>query len=119
MRKVFRRCFLVNFAVDLETMRREIPAPIKPDVHNGEAYVSVVIAEMEKMRSAILPRAFGVTYTQVVFGRDTHGRTSRVRIDRGAWEVAVVDDCRAEYTFMKSPQPFANAEARLDSVFYV
>jgi uncharacterized protein YqjF (DUF2071 family) len=218
MRTVFRRCFLANFAVDPETMRSAIPAPIEPDLHNGKAYVSVVIAEMEKMRPAFLPRVFGVTYTQVVyravvrcagergvyflhsdadnrlmcafgnlltffrfhpadvnwrdeagrvlfdlvstaknadihaaydvagathalpnssrfgslneaktflvelysaFGRDTHGRTSRVRIDRGAWDVAIVDDDRAEYAFMKSGQPFANAEARLDSVFYV
>lgn len=218
MRTVFRRCFLANFAVDPETMRRAIPTPIEPDLHNGEAYVSVVIAEMERMRPAFLPRAFGVTYTQVVyravvrcsgergvyflrsdadnrlmcafgnwltffrfhladanwrdeagrvlldiastaknadihatydvagatqalpkfsrfgslneaktflvelysaFGRDTRGHTSRVRIDRGAWDVAVVDDSRAEYAFMKSGQPFANTEARLDSVFYV
>lgn len=217
MRTVFRRCFLVNFGVAVDSLRRAIPAPIEPDEHHGEAYVSVVIAEMEKMRPAFLPRIFGVTYTQVVyravvrcrgergvyflrsdadnrlmcalgnwltffrfnlaevhwrddsghihfdlasasrsadirasydvrgathllpassrfasldeakmflvelyaaFGRDTRGRTSRVRIERGAWDVAVVGDDRAEYGFMQPSALLANT-ARVDSVFYV
>jgi uncharacterized protein YqjF (DUF2071 family) len=218
MRTVFRRCVLANFAIDADTMRRALPAPIEPDIIRGEAYVSVVIADMVKMRPAFLPPLFGVTYNQIVyravvrcagergvhflrsdadsplmcalgnwltffrfhvadvrwrdeeglthldlisadgrgdihatydvagstrslpqssrfpslpeaqtflvelysaFGKDPRGRTCRVRIDRGAWDLAVVTDARADYGFMRNGAPFANASARLDSVFYV
>jgi uncharacterized protein YqjF (DUF2071 family) len=217
MRTIFSRCFLVNFALDPEAMRRALPPSITPDAHRDEAYVSVVIADMEKMRPAFLPRALGVTYTQVVyravvrragergvyflrsdaddrlmcafgnlftffrfhkadvrwrdderhvhfdlasesagadihasyevvgasralpsssrfasleeaqlflvelysaFGADRQGRLARVRIDRGAWDVTVVKDDRAEYPFM-GRGPFEGAGARLDSIFYV
>jgi len=67
MRTVFRECFLVNFAVEPEVSRQLIPAPIEIDLHNGTAYVSIVIAEMDKMRPAFLPNAFGITYNQVVY----------------------------------------------------
>jgi len=67
MKTVFRNCFLVNFAVDPGIMRRLLPPEISPDLHADQAFLSVVIADMEKMRPACLPRAFGVTYNQVVY----------------------------------------------------
>ena len=67
MKTVFRNCFLVNFAVDPEIMRRLLPLEISPDLHADKAFLSVVIADMEKMRPAFLPRAFGITYNQVVY----------------------------------------------------
>lgn len=67
MRTTFRRCFLVNFAVDPAAMRAHLPAHLEPDLHDERAYLSVVIAEMVGMRPAFLPAVFGVTYTQVVY----------------------------------------------------
>jgi uncharacterized protein YqjF (DUF2071 family) len=67
MRTIFRRCVLVNFAVDVEAMRSVLPRFIEPDVHEGSAYLSVVVAEMEKMRPAFLPAPLGVTYHQIVY----------------------------------------------------
>lgn len=67
MKTRFRKCFLVNFGVSPAVMRRILPAPLEPDLHNDEAFLSVVIAAMEKMRPAFLPAAFGVTYLQVVY----------------------------------------------------
>ena len=64
---VFRRCILVNFAVDPDELARALPAHVEPDVHNGEAYVSVVVGEMDKMRPARLPHALGITYNQIVY----------------------------------------------------
>ena len=67
MKTVFRNCFLVNFAIDPEIMRRRLPPEISPDLYADKAFLSVVIADMEKMRPAFLPRALGITYNQVVY----------------------------------------------------
>lgn len=67
MRTVFRDCYLANFAVDPEVMRRLLPAPIEPALYEEAAFLSVVIGNMDRMRPAFLPRAFGVTYNQVVY----------------------------------------------------
>jgi uncharacterized protein YqjF (DUF2071 family) len=67
MRTVFRRCLLVNFAVDPDVLRSALPPAIEPDLHDGEAYLSVVAAELDRMRPAFLPRAAGITYNQIVY----------------------------------------------------
>jgi uncharacterized protein YqjF (DUF2071 family) len=67
MKTIFRRCFLVNWAIDPEAMRAVLPSPIEPAVHSGSAFLSVVIAQMERMRPAFLPTPFGITYNQVVY----------------------------------------------------
>jgi uncharacterized protein YqjF (DUF2071 family) len=67
MKTAFRHCFLVNFAVEPEAMQRLLPPPLSPDLYDGKAFLSIVIADMEKMRPAFLPAAFGVSYTQVVY----------------------------------------------------
>jgi uncharacterized protein YqjF (DUF2071 family) len=220
MRTMFRRCLLVNFAVDVDAMRSVLPPHVEPDVYGGHAYLSVVVAEMEKMRPAFLPRALGITYNQVVYrvvvrcgdergvhflrsdadsrvmselgnalsffrfhhsaiefrehdgkleldvttasevpagihatytvadARDALPPTSAfpdlatakawlvelfaafaytpgrrhidvVRIDRGAWDVQVVDALRGDYEFMTSGTPFGPGTAGLDSIFLV
>jgi hypothetical protein len=67
MTTVFRECFLVNFAVAPEVMRPLVPAPLDLELHDGCAYLSIVLAEMERMRPAFLPKWLGVTYNQVVY----------------------------------------------------
>ncbi len=67
MRTTFRQCFLVNFAVRPDALARRLPAHLKPDIYEGRGYVSVVIAEMSKMRPAFFPEALGFTYNQVVY----------------------------------------------------
>lgn len=220
MRTVFRECFLVNFAVRPEAFRPLIPPPIELDLHDGEAYLSIVIAEMDKMRPAFAPRALGITYNQVVYrvvvrangergvcflrsdadnalmsiagdwltffrfhttpikttragnlfsvdltaarrdsadihatydlasARQTLPASSRfasfeqakeflvqlfaafaydpltdelsiVHIQRGEWNIAIVDDPRAEYAWMQRGPHFSTQTARLDSIFYV
>jgi uncharacterized protein YqjF (DUF2071 family) len=220
MRTLFRQCVLANFAVRPEVMRRLVPAPLEPDLHAGEAWLSVVIAEMERMRPAFLPAFLGVTYHQAVyrvvvrhrgergvcflrsdanhgamalagdwltffrfhrsdirvrragdllhvdlsalpsqhadiaatavvspgaramppasrfatlaeaqgflvelyaaFGVDPlSGEVSTVRIERGAWDLRVVECRKARFDFMDGSLPFPAGSARLDSVFYV
>jgi len=67
MRTTFQRCFLVNFAVEPSALRSQLPPHIEPEIHDGRGYVSIVIAEMYRMRPAFLPPFLGVTYTQVVY----------------------------------------------------
>ena len=67
MRTVFRHCFLVNFAVKPDVLASRLPDHVRPDVHDGWSYLSIVIAEMELTRPAFLPRALGITYSQVVY----------------------------------------------------
>jgi uncharacterized protein YqjF (DUF2071 family) len=220
MRTLFRQCVLANFAVRPDVMRRLVPPPVEPDLHGGEAWLSVVIAEMERMRPAFLPAFLGVTYRQVVyrvvvrhrgergvfflrsdadhagmslagdwltffrfhtsriavrrerdllhveltarpgdhadigasiavsqagramppgsrfetlaeaqgflvelyaaFGIDPlTGEVSTVRIERGAWDLRVVESRRARYDFVDGSRLFPAGSARLDSVFYV
>jgi uncharacterized protein YqjF (DUF2071 family) len=67
MRTIFRDCFLVNFAIRPEALRPLVPPPLQPDIHGGNGYLSIVIADMERMRPAFLPPLCGVSYIQVVY----------------------------------------------------
>jgi uncharacterized protein YqjF (DUF2071 family) len=67
MTAVFRHCFLANFAMWPEALAARIPGHLRPDVHDGWSFLSVVIAEMERMRPAFLPATLGTTYSQVVY----------------------------------------------------
>jgi uncharacterized protein YqjF (DUF2071 family) len=67
MKTLFRRCVLANFEMDPDILASRLPDHLTPDVHHGKAFVSVVIADMEKMRPSFLPRIAGTTYNQVVY----------------------------------------------------
>jgi uncharacterized protein YqjF (DUF2071 family) len=67
MRTVFRSCFLVNFAIDADVMHRLLPPQVEPDLHRGEAYLSIVIACVKRMRPAFVPRVLGINFNQVVY----------------------------------------------------
>jgi uncharacterized protein DUF2071 len=67
VRTVFRRCLLVNFAVEPSLLAGALPPSIEPDVHKGRAFLSVVVGQMERMRPAGVPRALGITYNQIVY----------------------------------------------------
>jgi uncharacterized protein YqjF (DUF2071 family) len=67
MRTTFSVCVLVNYAVDPAALTRLLPSHLKPETHEGRGFVSIVIAKMDKMRPAFLPRSAGITYHQVVY----------------------------------------------------
>jgi uncharacterized protein YqjF (DUF2071 family) len=67
MRTTFRDCFLVNFSMEPETLARVLPSPLEAHLVGGRAFLSVVIADMDRMRPAFLPAFCGVTYQQVVY----------------------------------------------------
>jgi uncharacterized protein YqjF (DUF2071 family) len=67
MKALFRNYFLVNFAVAPEVLQALLPTPLTPALHNGSAFLAVVIADMDRMRPAFLSRVLGVSYRQVAY----------------------------------------------------
>jgi uncharacterized protein YqjF (DUF2071 family) len=67
MDTIFRHCFLVNFAVAPCALRRRLPNHLVPDQYGADAFVSIVITLMERMRPSFMPARLGATYTQVVY----------------------------------------------------
>jgi uncharacterized protein YqjF (DUF2071 family) len=67
MTTVFRRCLLANYAISPEALAAALPAPLVPDLEAGSAWLSVVIADMIRMRPAGVPAALGVSCRQVVY----------------------------------------------------
>src|SRR6185369_15012096 len=49
------------------TLAAVLPPPLVPDTYAGQAFLSVVVADMERMRPAFVPAFLGVTYQQVVY----------------------------------------------------
>lgn len=67
VRTVFRRCLLANVAVSPAALAAVLPSPLEPEVHDGEAFVSVVVGRMDRMRPAFVPGWLGISYDQIVY----------------------------------------------------
>jgi uncharacterized protein YqjF (DUF2071 family) len=63
----YRTVAVLHYAVDPVVLRRSIPHALEVDLHRGRGFVSVVCADMVRMRPAPLPRLAGITYDQVVY----------------------------------------------------
>jgi uncharacterized protein YqjF (DUF2071 family) len=57
---LIRRRLLVNFRVDPEVMRRFLPAPFRPKLHNGYAVAGICLIRLEQIRPRWLPSFFGI-----------------------------------------------------------
>jgi len=110
MRTIFRECFLVNFQVDPDVMRRLLPAGIEPDLYGGKAWLSIVIAEMERMRPAFLSALFGITYDQVVYRAVVRHGSERgvcfLRSDADNRLMSLAGDWLTFFRFHYSPMRF-------------
>lgn len=68
MDTTFRHCFLVNYRMPPKLLAAALPRGLEPDLGpDGQAYLSVVIADLEAMRPAFLGRELGFDFTQVVY----------------------------------------------------
>lgn len=118
MRTTFRRCLLVNFAVDAGAMRRVLPPHIEPDLYGGDAYLSVVVARMEKMRPAFLPRALGITYDQIVYRAVVRCGDERgvhfLRSDADDRLMTVLGNAFSSFRFHRSAIDVAERDGRLE-----
>jgi uncharacterized protein YqjF (DUF2071 family) len=63
----YRTVALLNYAVDPDVLRRLIPPPLELDVVHDRGFLTVVCADMVRMRPSPLPRLLGITYDQVVY----------------------------------------------------
>jgi len=48
-------------------LQRHLPSGLTPDLHNGKAFVSIVVSDLENMRPSFFPKIFGFDYTQIVY----------------------------------------------------
>jgi uncharacterized protein YqjF (DUF2071 family) len=110
MRTTFRTCFLVNFAVDPLALREVLPKAIEPDLRGAEAFLSIVIAQLDRMRPAALPPALGVTYHQVVYRAVVRHRGERgvyfVRSDADNRMMCLAGDWLTYFKFHHSRMAF-------------
>jgi len=67
METTFRTCFLVNFGMEPDLLASLLPSPITPDVHNNEAFLSIVISDLRDMRPTFLPKGLGFNFAQIVY----------------------------------------------------
>jgi uncharacterized protein YqjF (DUF2071 family) len=63
----YRTVAIVNYSVDRDVLRRLIPAALELDAAHDRGYVTLVCADMVKMRPSPMPRLLGITYDQVVY----------------------------------------------------
>jgi hypothetical protein len=60
VRGVIRRRILVNFRVDPEVVRRQLPPPFRPKLLGGEAVAGICLIRLELLRPRFLPSALGL-----------------------------------------------------------
>lgn len=58
---VIRRRLLINFRVDAGVMRRALPDPFRPKLHQGHAIAGICLIRLEHIRPAGLPAACGLS----------------------------------------------------------
>jgi uncharacterized protein YqjF (DUF2071 family) len=63
----YRTVVLFNYAVAPDVLRKLIPSPLELDCVHDRGFVTVVCADMVRMRPSPLPRQLGITYDQVVY----------------------------------------------------
>ena len=115
---IFRRCLLANFAVDPDVMRLALPTHIEPDLHDGAAYLSVVVGQMEKMRPAAVPKALGITYNQIVYRAVVRYRDERgvhfLRSDADSRVMCTLGNLMSFFRFNRSAISFREHDGILD-----
>lgn len=56
-----RRRLLVNFRVDPAVMQRQLPAPFRPKIHEGQAIAGICLIRLEDIRPRRFPRLLGLS----------------------------------------------------------
>lgn len=88
LRGEIERRLLVNYRVDPEVAQRHLPAPFRPQIHNGYAVAGICLIRLGSMRPRGLPRAVGLRSENaahrfaVEWDDPTQGRQTGVYIPR-------------------------------------
>lgn len=57
----------LNYAVDPERLAALLPKPLEPEVHEGSAWVQLLVSRLRDMRPQGMPALFGVNFHQVSY----------------------------------------------------
>jgi uncharacterized protein YqjF (DUF2071 family) len=60
-------CALANYAIDPNVLATALPPGIEPAVLSGTGWLSIVLADMHRLRPAALPAWLGLSYRQIVY----------------------------------------------------
>ena len=58
---IIRRRLLVNFRVEPEVIRRHLPEPFRPKLHDGYAIAGICLIRLEDIRPRRVPRILGLS----------------------------------------------------------
>ncbi len=61
LKGTIKRRLLVNFRVDAEVMRRQLPEPFRPKLHQGFAIAGICLIRLEEIRPKGFPGFVGIT----------------------------------------------------------
>jgi hypothetical protein len=61
VRGLISRRILVNFRVDAEVMRRQLPSPFRPKLLDGEAVAGICLIRLERVRPRLVPVPVGAS----------------------------------------------------------
>ncbi|MGZ8797141.1 MAG: DUF2071 domain-containing protein [Thermoanaerobaculia bacterium] len=56
-----RRRILVNFGVDPDVMKRQLPMPFRPKLHDGKAIAGICLIRLENIRPKRFPKLAGIS----------------------------------------------------------
>ncbi len=84
---VIRRRLLVNFRIDADVARTQLPEPFRPKLHNGWAVGGICLIRLEGIRPKPFPRLFGLSsenaaHRFAVTWTDSNGEHEGVYIPR-------------------------------------
>ena len=58
---VIRRRLLVNFRIDADVARKQLPEPFRPKLHDGWAVGGICLIRLEGIRPKRFPRLLGIS----------------------------------------------------------
>ncbi|WP_224244922.1 DUF2071 domain-containing protein [Hyalangium gracile] len=77
----------LNYAVEPEALSRLLPAPLEPELHQGTAWVQVLMSSLREMRPQGLSGLLGFNFYQVSYRAAVRYRNARGQWRRGGYFV--------------------------------
>jgi uncharacterized protein YqjF (DUF2071 family) len=77
----------LNYAVRPEALEQLLPAPLEPELHQGSAWVQVLMSSLREMRPQGMAGVFGVNFYQVSYRAAVRYRNARGQWRRGGYFV--------------------------------
>lgn len=75
----------LNYAVDVDAVRALLPRPLEPEIHEGRAWVQLLVSRLREMRPQGLPALFGVSFHQASYRVAVAYRSLSGRVRRGGY----------------------------------